>query len=154
MTIATILDQKGRNVIAIAPSASLSEVVKLLRELRIGVVLLADGGKLCGILSERDIVRALSDHGGQILTEPASNYMTRNVMTCSEEDTVVSVMSKMTSGRFRHMPVVDGDRMVGLVSIGDVVKLRIEETEREAEQMRALYCHRIKGLHIIKSRAI
>ncbi|PLW78716.1 CBS domain-containing protein [Cohaesibacter celericrescens] len=137
MTIATILDKKGRDVFTMEPSSSLSEVVKTLRDKKIGVVLLAEGDRLLGILSERDIVRALSENGASALSEIASSHMTSSVMTCVEGDTVVSVMSRMTSGRFRHMPVMDGTRLVGLVSIGDVVKLRIEETEKEAADMRA-----------------
>ncbi|WP_319533559.1 CBS domain-containing protein [uncultured Cohaesibacter sp.] len=136
MTIATILDQKGREVFTMKPASTLTEVVKMLREKKIGVVLLAEGATLKGILSERDIVRALSDHGASVLSEPASSFMTAKVVTCTEADTIVSVMSKMTTGRFRHMPVLAGKKLVGLVSIGDVVKRRIEETEREAEDMR------------------
>ncbi|SNY94175.1 CBS domain-containing protein [Cohaesibacter sp. ES.047] len=136
MTIATILDKKGREVFTMQPASPLADVVKMLREKRIGVVLLAEGATLKGILSERDIVRALGEKGGAVLSELASDYMTANVVTCKEADTIVSVMSKMSSGRFRHMPVVEDGKLIGLVSIGDVVKRRIEETEREAEEMR------------------
>nr|WP_319388624.1 CBS domain-containing protein [uncultured Cohaesibacter sp.] len=137
MTIATILNQKGRDVFKTDPATTLVEVVKLLRDRGVGAILVAEGEKLCGILSERDIVRALSNHGGSALLRPASEFMTRDVMTCTEDETIVSVMSRMTTGRFRHMPVVKGRKIAGLVSIGDVVKFRIEETEREAEDMRA-----------------
>ncbi|WP_119307971.1 CBS domain-containing protein [Cohaesibacter haloalkalitolerans] len=137
MTIATILNQKGRDVFKTDPATTLVEVVKMLRDKGVGAILVAEGEKLCGILSERDIVRALSNHGGSALLRPASEFMTKDVMTCTEDETIVSVMSRMTTGRFRHMPVVKGRKIAGLVSIGDVVKFRIEETEREAEDMRA-----------------
>ncbi|MCT4656565.1 MAG: CBS domain-containing protein [Cohaesibacter sp.] len=137
MTVATILDQKGRDVFTLSPETKISEIVKLLCEKKIGVVLLAENGKLFGILSERDIVRALSQSGQAALDEPASNYMTSEVSCCSEKDTVVSVMEKMTGGRFRHMPVLEGDKLIGLISIGDVVKHRIQQTEQEAADMRA-----------------
>lgn len=137
MTIATILDRKGRDIFSLSPDTSLETIVKLLSEKRIGVVLLADNGALRGILSERDVVRALSEHGAKAMSEPASEHMTSDVITCAESDTVVSVMAKMTAGRFRHMPVLDGEKIIGLISIGDVVKHRIEETEREAADMRA-----------------
>nr|WP_321456506.1 CBS domain-containing protein [uncultured Cohaesibacter sp.] len=137
MTIATILNQKGNDVFKTGPDTSLAQVVQMLREKGVGAILIAEGDKLCGILSERDIVRALSKQGGEALSQPASEFMTADVISCSEDETIVSVMSRMTSGRFRHMPVMKGQNIVGLVSIGDVVKLRIEESEREAEDMRA-----------------
>lgn len=137
MTISQILDQKGRDIFTKEPSCPLSDIVQLLREKKIGVVLLADGDDLKGILSERDIVRALSDNGATILSDPASKHMTAEVMTCREGDTIATVMAHMTAGRFRHMPVMEGGKLVGLVSIGDVVKQRILETEKEAEDMRA-----------------
>ena len=137
MTISKILDRKGRDVFKMEPSNLLTDVVKMLREKKIGVVLLADGEALKGILSERDIVRALSNNGAKALSEPASDHMTAEVMCCEEGDTVATVMARMTSGRFRHMPVMEDGKVVGLVSIGDVVKLRIEETEKEAADMRA-----------------
>ena len=137
MTIQQILDQKGRDIFTMEPSCPIAEVVKLLRDKKIGVVLLAEGETLKGILSERDIVRALSDHGAGALTDPASKHMTAKVKTCEEGDTIATVMAHMTAGRFRHMPVMEHERLVGLVSIGDVVKQRILETEKEAEDMRA-----------------
>ncbi|WP_320141703.1 CBS domain-containing protein [uncultured Cohaesibacter sp.] len=137
MTIATILNQKGRAVFKTEPDTTLMNAVKLLRDNGVGAILIAKDDSLCGILSERDIVRALSFHGGSALLRPASEFMTADVMSCSEEETIASVMSRMTSGRFRHMPVLNGEKIAGLVSIGDVVKFRIEETEREAEDMRA-----------------
>ena len=137
MTIATILDKKGRDVFSLKPDTSLRIIVELLCEKKIGVVLLAENGQLKGILSERDVVRALSCNGSAALDDSASEHMTSAVKTCSESDTIVSVMTQMTSGRFRHMPVIEDGKIAGLVSIGDVVKHRIEQTEKEAEEMRA-----------------
>lgn len=137
MTVATILDRKGRDVFTLAPQTPISQIVDLLCEKKIGVVMLAEEGKLCGILSERDIVRALAKEGRDVLNQPASAHMTADVICCAENETVVSVMERMTAGRFRHMPVLEGDKLIGLISIGDVVKHRIEQTEKEAADMRA-----------------
>lgn len=137
MTVATILDRKGRDVFTLAPQTPISQIVDLLCEKKIGVVLLAEHDKLAGILSERDIVRALAKEGQDVLSQPASAHMTANVICCAENETVVSVMERMTAGRYRHMPVLDGGKLIGLISIGDVVKHRIEQTEKEAADMRA-----------------
>ena len=137
MTIASILGSKGRDLFRLSPNSSLRDVVQLLSDQKIGVVLLMEGDALEGILSERDVVKALSSCGSAALDEPARAYMTGNVIACSESDTIVTVMTRMTEGRFRHMPVVADGKVVGLVSIGDVVKSRIEETQREVEDMRA-----------------
>jgi CBS domain-containing protein len=91
---------------------------------------------VAGILSERDIVRALAAHGRQALDEPLSQAMTRDVVTCAPDDAITSLMERMTNGKFRHVPVVDGGRLVGIVSIGDIVKRRVDEMERESEAMR------------------
>jgi CBS domain-containing protein len=137
MTVAAILGGKGRNVVTTTPKASVSEVVTALARHRIGAVVVVDSAeKIVGIVSERDVVRALSA-GGDVLAGPVAAIMTRTVVTCSEADTVDQVMARMTRGRFRHLPVVDGGRLAGIVSIGDVVKARIEQIEREAEHLRA-----------------
>lgn len=136
MTVARILNEKGRNVVKVPPDASLAEVAAILAEKRIGAVLVADGEDMRGIVSERDIVRGLARFGGEALRKRASDCMTEKVITCRPEETIHDVMQKMTSGRFRHLPVVEAGRLVGIVSIGDVVKSRIEEVEREAEQIR------------------
>ena len=94
------------------------------------------GGRLSGILSERDIVRALSDHGVDALALPVGQVMTRDIETCGEDDVVASITERMTAGRFRHMPVLRNGKLVGLISIGDVVKQRVDEIERESEAMR------------------
>jgi CBS domain-containing protein len=137
MNVKSILAAKGGDIISIEPTADLASAAKLLSAHRIGAVIIRGaGGRLSGILSERDIVRALAEHGADALTLPVGQVMTRNVATCVPDDTVASIMERMTEGKFRHMPVVEKDKLVGLISIGDVVKQRVEEIERESEAMR------------------
>jgi CBS domain-containing protein len=137
MNVKSILAAKGGDITSIEPTADLAAAAKLLSAHRIGAVIIRGaGGRLAGILSERDIVRALAEHGAGALDLPVGQVMTRNVATCGEEDTVASIMERMTTGKFRHMPVVENDKLVGLISIGDVVKQRVEEVERESEAMR------------------
>ena len=137
MLVKHILGDKGREVIAIAADATLSEAARLLARKRIGAVLVRDGaGALAGILSERDVVRAVADGSVAALARPVSMYMTRAVATCAEHDTVQDIMEMMTIGRFRHVPVLDNGLVTGIVSIGDVVKTRIEETVQEAASLR------------------
>ncbi|WP_421723407.1 CBS domain-containing protein [Bauldia sp.] len=137
MTVASILNLKGREVATIAADAPLSEAVAQLAAKRIGALVVVDGNRRVeGIVSERDIVRALGNTGAGILSDAISSIMTRNVVTCTESDSINSLMERMTRGRFRHVPVIEDDRLAGLVSIGDVVKARIEEVEHEAEEMR------------------
>lgn len=140
MTVKTILDQKGRDVFTMGPDATLAEVAAELTSRRIGAVLIMDGERLAGILSERDLVRSIASRGGACLTEAASSVMTQKVQTCTTDDLIEDVMERMTASRFRHMPVEDRGRVIGLISIGDVVKLRIEEAVRERDDMRA-YIH-------------
>jgi CBS domain-containing protein len=138
MTVRSILDEKGRDVFTIGPDETLAAAIKLLAEKRIGaVVVLRPDGRIGGILSERDIVRALAEGGAGALTKPISAFMTSKVQVCREESTVNDVMEVMTRVRFRHLPVEKEGRLVGLVSIGDVVKRRIEDVEREAEDIKA-----------------
>jgi CBS domain-containing protein len=137
MTVGIILAAKGRETITIEPSASLAEAVQLLAEKRIGAAfILGADRRLAGIISERDIVRALAAGGAAALEEPVSRAMTRKVETCSEGEAVASIMERMTTGKFRHMPVVDQGRLIGVVSIGDIVKHRLQEMERESVAMR------------------
>jgi CBS domain-containing protein len=137
MNVAAILKSKGRGVVTAAPDMSLLEIAKLLDQHGIGcVVLEGDDGKVVGIVSERDLVRAIGRSGPKILKDPVSNYMTRSVVTAREADTIDRLMAEMTAHRFRHMPVVERGRLIGLVSIGDVVKMRIAEAEMEAAAMR------------------
>ena len=137
MTVRAILSRKGRDVSTIAPTASLSEAVKLLAQRRIGaVVVTGPDNRVAGILSERDIVRVLDPRGPEALQDNVAAVMTRKVSTCQESETVAVLMEKMTAGKFRHLPVVEQGRLVGIVSIGDVVKLRVEEIEGETEALR------------------
>lgn len=139
MNVKTILAAKnlGGDVICIEPTANLTSAANLLAKHGIGAVLIRGaGGRLSGILSERDIVRAVSESGADALRLQVAQVMTRNVATCSEEDTVAELMERMTEGKFRHLPVLRDGKLVGLVSIGDVVKQRLGEIERESEAMR------------------
>jgi len=137
MTVKAILSRKGGNVVTIAPTATLSAAVKLLAERRIGaIVVTGPENRVAGILSERDIVRTLADRGPAALDENVAAVMTRKVMTCTEADTIASLMERMTEGKFRHLPVVEQGRLVGVISIGDVVKFRVEEIEGESNALR------------------
>jgi CBS domain-containing protein len=135
MTVRAILDAKGRQVVSIGADAKVSSAVKLLSERRIGAVLVLAGGKIEGILSERDIVCGLGERGASILDEPVRAVMTSKVMTCRRADTLSSLMEMMTEGKFRHLPVVEEGQVIGIVSIGDVVKHRVMEYEKEQEAM-------------------
>jgi CBS domain-containing protein len=137
MTVATILAAKGRGVLTIQPSASLAAAATLLAEKRIGAVLILGADRrIVGILSERDIVRAIGERGVDVLGEPVSVAMTRKVSTCNETELVSSIMERMSAGKFRHMPVVDHGQPVGMISIGDVVKHRLQTMERDSVAMR------------------
>ena len=138
MQVRHILQDKGRAIVAIAESATLADAARMLAQHRIGAVIVQDvGGGLSGILSERDVVRAIADDGPLSLGRGVGPYMTRNVVTCVDSDTVDGLMEVMTRGRFRHVPVLDAhQKLAGLISIGDVVKSRIAETEREANSLR------------------
>jgi len=132
-----ILAAKGREVTSIEPGATLKSAIAILAEERIGaVVVLGADHRIVGILSERDIVRAIAEGGAAALNEQVSRAMTRKVSTCIESDTLLGLMERMTEGKFRHLPVVDQGRLVGIVSIGDVVKHRLQELERDSAAMR------------------
>jgi CBS domain-containing protein len=137
MSVAQILREKGNNIISVEESASVSEVLAVLKEHRIGAVLVMDQGKVCGVLSERDVVRALPDKGAALLDEPVHVLMTRDVVYCDSNDSLESLMARMTENRIRHLPVQDNGKLAGIVTIGDVVKYRIAETEHEAEALRS-----------------
>jgi CBS domain-containing protein len=136
MTVRAILDTKGHNVQSVEPDAELSAAVKILGERKIGAVLVMSNGRIEGILSERDIVRVLGERGAAVLDEPVSAVMTRKVVSCKQSDTVAAIMEMMTLGKFRHLPVLEEDRVVGLISIGDIVKWRVREYESEQEALR------------------
>ena len=136
MTVATILAAKGHDVVTIEPSASLAAAARLLAEKRIGAVLILGADRrIAGILSERDIVRVIAERGADVLNEPVSVAMTRKVSTCNETELVSKVMERMSEGKFRHMPVVDQGQPVGMISIGDVVKHRLQAMEQDSVAM-------------------
>jgi CBS domain-containing protein len=136
MTVRAILDTKGHQIESVEPDARLSAAIKTLAERKIGAVLVISQGRVEGILSERDIVRVLGERGAAALDEPVSTVMTRKVVSCKQADTVAAIMEMMTSGKFRHLPVIEDDRVVGLISIGDIVKWRVGEYEAEQEALR------------------
>jgi CBS domain-containing protein len=136
MTVRAILDLKGRDVVIIAPEKTLADAALLLSENRIGALVVVVGERVSGILSERDIVRAVASDGATALANKVSDKMTGTVVTCGPQDTMAAVMKRMTAGRFRHLPVVDNGRLSGIVSIGDVVKFRLAEIERESSRLR------------------
>jgi CBS domain-containing protein len=136
MTVSAILGEKGHTVVSLTSAAPLHQVCQTLTANRIGAVLIIDGVDIAGIVSERDVVRIISREGAGALDRPASEFMTKKLVTCGRDDSVASVMEQMTTGRFRHVPVLENSTLVGVISIGDVVKYRIAETEREAEEMR------------------
>lgn len=136
MTVSTILADKGRDVVAIDPHATLAQAAKLLADKRIGAALILGADRrISGIISERDIVRALAESGAAALDEPVSGTMTRTVETCNESEPIRNLLERMTAGKFRHLPVVDQGRLVGIISIGDAVKHRLQEMERESAAM-------------------
>jgi CBS domain-containing protein len=137
MTVLSILQQKGRDVTTLPEKATIADALALLSEKNIGaLVIVAENGAIAGILSERDIVRALARDGAAILKSEVHVYMTAKVISCEETTTINQVLEKMTKGRFRHLPVVNEGQLTGLISIGDVVKARIAEAEQEAQDMR------------------
>ncbi len=137
MNVEQLLGDKGRDVVTVPPHRTLAEVIRTLADKRIGAVVVTGAdGVLVGILSERDIIRALGQHGAEALASPASRAMTSKVVTCRLQTSVDELMEIMTAGRFRHVPVVEHGRIAGIVSIGDVVKHRVAEVEAESRAMR------------------
>ena len=138
MAVAQILARKGRSVVTVAPGRTLQEIAGILAEKKIGAVVVVDAkGAIAGIVSERDVVSAVARHGAAGLKKAASDVMTAKVRTCAPNDTEAELMGLMTTHRIRHLPVVEGGKLAGMVSIGDVVKLRIESIEREAEDLKS-----------------
>ncbi len=137
MTVASILKAKGANVVTIQPGTLIREAVRLLQAQKIGaVIVLGPGRRILGILSERDIVAALAKVGGAALDASVDDHMTTAIQSCRPEDSIAHVMEIMTHGRFRHVPVMDGGNLVGIVSIGDVVKRRIDDAQHETEALK------------------
>ncbi|WP_029029240.1 CBS domain-containing protein [Salinarimonas rosea] len=137
MTVRQVLAEKGEGVVTLAPDCSLAEAARLLADRRIGAVVVSgDGGRVDGILSERDIVRAVAREGAAALDARVESWMTREVVTCAREVAIDDLMQTMTEGKFRHVPVVEEGRLVGIVSIGDVVKRRVAAIEAEARMLK------------------
>jgi len=133
MFVRQILQSKGRDIVSIVPSARVIDISILMKREQVGAVLVKDSDdRLVGIVSERDVARGLAEHGAALLDRRADQIMTRDVVTCSPDDGIDKLMRKMTTGRFRHLPVIDRARLVGIVSVGDIVKHRLEELENEA----------------------
>lgn len=136
MLIAQILAGKGSDVISTRPEATIAEVAGLLKEKRIGAVVVTEAdGRLCGIISERDLARGLANHGNRLLEMKVGELMTTDVVTCSPEDGIETLMQTMTDGRFRHLPVIKDGELTGIISIGDVVKHRLKELEAETHML-------------------
>jgi CBS domain-containing protein len=137
MTVNDILLHKGSQVITIEPAATLAAAVRMLAQRRIGALLVTGADhRIVGIISERDIVRVLDEKGTAVLGAPVAEVMTRRVVTCDRSETIAEIMERITSGKFRHVPVIDRGRLAGIVSIGDVVKARLSELEHEQDALR------------------
>ncbi len=141
MLVQAILKSKATSgVVTVQPSATVSEAAQILADKRIGTVVVSDDGgdTAAGILSERDIVRELAASGSGCLTQPVSTYMTRELVTASRQDSVQDIMSRMTEGRFRHMPVIEDGKLVGIVTLGDVVKAQLSELAMEKDALEGM----------------
>lgn len=137
MTIAAILEGKGRDVVSVEAGTGVREAVRLLFERRIGAVPVLEDGRVAGIMSERDVIRCLHREGGAVLDWPVAKVMTAPVITVDPQTSILAALSQMTQRRIRHLPVVEGGRLTGIVSIGDLVAYRLNRIEQEAEAMRA-----------------
>lgn len=137
MTVARILEEKGGSVVTVPPDRTIDEAIHLLAEKSIGALVVADAaGAVIGMLSERDVMRALAHEGATAFDSPVSGYMTAKVVTCTRATSMDELMEWMTQGRFRHLPVVEDGQLVGVISIGDVVKRRIASAEADSQAMR------------------
>ena len=135
--VSSVLKHKGHDVVTVAPQQTVAWIVKVLAQNRIGAVpVISEEGQLIGIISERDIIRGMSEHADAVLALAVDQLMTRDVKTCSPEDQLVDLMEVMTLQRIRHLPVIQNGALHGIVSIGDVVKQRLEEVQSEAEELR------------------
>ncbi|MFN3960984.1 MAG: CBS domain-containing protein [Parvularculaceae bacterium] len=137
MKVINILQSKGTDVFAVTASMTMKEAVDILGEKNIGAVIVKDaGGGVTGILSERDVVRRIRTDGPDVLSRPVADCMTPSPITCGPETTLDEILEKMTNRRIRHLPVVEGGKLLGVISIGDVVKRKIDDAEREAAALR------------------
>ena len=136
MSVSEILSGKGGSVITVSPDTSLVEVSKTLAKHKIGALVAKNGNYVCGIVSERDIVRHIAQDGAEALQHTVADCMTKEVVSCTRSDSIDTVMEKMTSGRFRHLPVIENTELLGIISIGDVVKRKIDMAERDAEELK------------------
>ncbi|KGJ06522.1 inosine-5-monophosphate dehydrogenase [Paracoccus halophilus] len=138
-TVANLLEKKGGDVVTIRPQETIAHAVATLREKRIGAIVVTDAeGALQGILSERDVVSKLAEVGAEVLSLSVADLMTREVTTCDPDERIIAILQKMTDGRFRHVPVIRDGRLIGLVSIGDLVNYRLRELEYEALKMKQM----------------
>lgn len=136
MHVSAILGDKGAAVFSVGPGDAVSTAVAMLNDKRIGAVLVVEGGAVCGVFSERDIVKSLASVGETIMSRPVKDFMTTNVVTCRRGDTIDHLMSLMTERRIRHLPVLDEGKVAGMISIGDVVKFRMAEQEAETDALK------------------
>jgi CBS domain-containing protein len=137
MNVKNILSQKGADVLTLEPTATLADAMDILAKRRIGALVITGADhRIVGILSERDVVRAIAERGTDILQSTVAETMTRKVVTCTQNETIAEIMGRMTAGKFRHVPVVEQGRLIGIVSIGDIVKARLEELEQEHDALR------------------
>jgi len=136
MTVSNILHHKGSDVVSVSANCSLQEAASILTTKRIGALMVMSGDEIEGVLSERDLVRAIADGGGGCLKDTVATVMTPSVITCSPTDSVTTVMNTMSSKRIRHLPVVSEGKLMGMVSIGDVVKAKIAKAELEADALK------------------
>ncbi|MGB7288360.1 MAG: CBS domain-containing protein [Salaquimonas sp.] len=137
MTVAAILSNKGGSVVTATPTTTLQEISATLTQHKIGAIVTVEpDGSVCGIASERDVVRQIADKGPDALSMPVSSCMTKTVIACKTSDTIDHVMGIMSTKKFRHMPVIEDGKLLGIISIGDVVKRKIESAEREAEELK------------------
>jgi CBS domain-containing protein len=137
MSVAAILKHKSHDIASAVPESTISDITAMLTERRIGAVLVLDSDHLAGIVSERDIVQCLARHGAAALDMTANQVMTRHIQTASLNTSVGEAMAMMTAGRFRHLPVMDGQHLIGIISIGDVVKARLDEQASEVDSLKA-----------------
>ncbi|WP_292021622.1 MULTISPECIES: CBS domain-containing protein [unclassified Brevundimonas] len=137
MFVAEILKTKGNAVFSIAPERTVADACAALEERRVGALVVCDGDRVAGVFSERDVVRALAADGAAALNRPVAEYMTAKVIFAEPKEEMSALMSRMTDRRIRHLPVLEGERLVGVISIGDVVKCQIAEHAQEADSLRS-----------------